>query len=188
MSKLKQNMSAIRAVVIGVMVAPALFVLWNAHANSSNRVGTEMVVPARSNPILRDRASDLSPRRCFALGMIETGNNDREIGGAGEVSRYQIMPAVWRNYSRSGDYQNPRASLEVARRHWGYLHDYFKERTGREPDDFDMYVLWNTRFGYYASRGFTPARLQPVVRDRAARFVNLVERGDDSSRQSLAAR
>ncbi len=41
-----------------------------------------------------------------------------------------------------------------------------------------MYVLWNTRYGYYASKGFKPARLNPVVRDRAQRFANLVERGE----------
>jgi len=30
----------------------------------------------------------------FALGMIESGNDDRGIGRAGEVSRYQIHPSV----------------------------------------------------------------------------------------------
>jgi len=39
-----------------------------------------------------------------------------------------------------------------------------------------MYVLWNTRFGHYARKGFEPARLSAVVRDRAHRFVNLVNR------------
>ena len=39
-----------------------------------------------------------------------------------------------------------------------------------------MYVMWNTKFGYYAKRGFVPARLAPVVQDRAQRFVNLVNR------------
>ena len=38
----------------------------------------------------------LDLHRRLALGMIETGNRDDEIGGAGEVSRYQIMPSVWR--------------------------------------------------------------------------------------------
>src|SRR5881394_336850 len=53
----------------------------------------------------------------FALGMIESGNDDRGIGRAGEVSRYQIHPAVWRNYSESREYQNPGVSLQVARQH-----------------------------------------------------------------------
>ena len=120
----------------------------------------------------------LDRRHQFALGMLETGNDDHEIGGAGEVSRYQIMPAVWRRYSASRSYGNPRVSLAVAQQHWAALHDAFKLQAGREPTDFDMYVLWNTHYGYYAARNFNPARLAPVVRDRAQRYVNLVQCGD----------
>ena len=120
----------------------------------------------------------LNARHRFALGMIETANNDQEIGGAGEVSRYQIMPSVWKHYSDSRSYQDPDVSLEVAQQHWSALHAFFQQQTHREPTDFDMYVLWNTRYGYYASRGFNPARLNPVVRDRAQRFANLVARGE----------
>jgi hypothetical protein len=115
-------------------------------------------------------------KRLDALGMIETGNHDDEVGGAGEISRYQIHPAVWRSYSTSLDYANPEVALQVASRHWTCLANYFKAKTGREPDDFDMYVLWNTRFGYYARKGFSRARISPVVQDRAERFVNLVNR------------
>jgi hypothetical protein len=39
-----------------------------------------------------------------------------------------------------------------------------------------MYVLWNTRFGHYARNGFDPTHLSSVIRDRAGRFVNLVNR------------
>ena len=109
--------------------------------------------------------------------MIETGNNDREVGGAGEISRYQIMPAIWHQYTDSRSYRNPDISLDVARQHWSGLYTQFKQQAHREPTDFDMYVLWNTRSDYYASRSFNPARLAPNVRDRAQRFVNLVERG-----------
>ena len=118
----------------------------------------------------------LDEHRLWALGMIETGNNDREIGGEGEISRYQIQPSVWRAYSGSREYVNPNISVGVARQHWCYLARYFLERTGRAPTDFDMYVLWNTHFGYYAKRHFNPHRLASVVRDRAQRFVNLVHR------------
>jgi hypothetical protein len=120
----------------------------------------------------------LDSRRLFALGAIETGNNDNEIGQAGEVSRYQIMPSVWKHYSHSSYYDNPQVSRAVAQQHWSSLRASFKKKTGREPDNFDMYVLWNTCYGYYASKGFHPGRLDPVVRDRAQRFVNLVERGE----------
>jgi hypothetical protein len=118
----------------------------------------------------------LDSKHHFALGMIETGNNDREVGKAGEVSRYQILPSVWKSYSNSRDYQNPEVSLQVARQHWTYLANYFKQRAGHEPSDFDMYVLWNTSFGYYARKGFVRQQLNPVVIDRAQRFVNLVNK------------
>ena len=120
----------------------------------------------------------LNARHRFALGMIETANNDEEIGGAGEVSRYQIMPSVWKHYSSSRSYQDPSVSLEVAQQHWSALYAVFVKQAHRAPTDFDMYVLWNTRYGYYASKGFDPARLHPVIRDRAQRFTNLVERGE----------
>ena len=115
-------------------------------------------------------------KRLNALGMIETGNDDYGVGGMGEISRFQIQPAIWKNYSKSDDYQNPEISETVARRHWAYLAGYFKQKTGREPTDFDMYVLWNTRLGYYAKKGFAPEHISPVVQDRAQRFVNLVNR------------
>jgi hypothetical protein len=136
----------------------------------------EVSAPA-PEPVVADNSGVLNDRRQFALSMIETGIDDREVGRAGEVSRYQIMPSVWRHYSSSHSYRNPEVALEVARQHWAALYDSFKRRAHREPSDFDMYVLWNTRFGYYASRGFNPRRLQAIVRDRAKRFVNLVELG-----------
>jgi hypothetical protein len=116
------------------------------------------------------------PNLFFALGMIESGNDDRGVGQAGEVSRFQILPSVWKSYSESRDYQNPEVSFDVVRRHWKYLINYFRNKAGREPTAFDMYVLWNTRFGHYARRSFDPACLSPVVRNRASRFVNLVNR------------
>jgi hypothetical protein len=119
----------------------------------------------------------LDQRRQYALGMIETGNHDARIGGAGEVSRYQILPSVWRRYSDSESYQNPDVSLAVAQQYWTTLYSGFKGRAHREPTDFDMYVLWNTHWGYYASRNFDPALIAPVVRDRAQRYRNLVAAG-----------
>lgn len=123
-------------------------------------------------------APALDEKRLFALGAIETGNNDREVGAAGEISRFQINPAVWKSYSDSRSYQDPKVAEVVARQHWASLAKYFTEKTGRAPDDFDMYVLWNTRFGYYARKEFSPRLLSPVVRDRAQRFVNLVNSKD----------
>jgi hypothetical protein len=125
-----------------------------------------------------DSIPALDARRLNALGMIETGNDDRAIGAAGEVSRYQLSPSVWKGYSKSTDYRNPEISLRVARQHWNYLAAYFKEKTSRPPTDFDMYVMWNTRHGYYARKNFSQRQICAVVQDRAQRFVNLVNRKD----------
>jgi hypothetical protein len=147
---------------------------------------SETVTPAPSKRVhVPDHAGVLNNARQYALGMIETGNNDGAIGGLGEVSRYQIMPSVWKHYSTSRSYRNLDVATEVARQHWTSLYEYFKNKTEREPTNFDMYVLWNTRHGHYAAKEFTPARLNPVIRDRAQRFANLVE--DSLRRESELA-
>lgn len=196
MTKNKIKLLVIPTLMLGMAAVLVPLAIWTAQANSmgsfagDNRgfvpsvAGTARPLAAE-NPatLVRTTAAPaagdsglLNARHRFALGMIETANNDDEIGGAGEVSRYQIMPSVWKHYSDSRSYQNPEISLEVAQLHWTALHAFFKQQTHREPTNFDMYVLWNTRYGYYASKGFNPARLNPVVRDRAQRFVNLIER------------
>ena len=118
--------------------------------------------------------------RLEALSQIETGDNDRAVGGAGEVSRYQIKPWIWRQYSDSEAYSDRRISTQVAEQHLAGLATLFRKRTRREPTDFDLYVLWNAGPTYYNRIGFTKARVHPVIRDRARRYANL--------RQALDAR
>ena len=148
-------------------------------ANAIPVASAVMASPSQPAPVVAPQLpanpAILDARRREALGMIETGNHDDEIGGAGEVSRYQIMPSVWKQYSQSHQYRNPEVSLAVAQQHWTRLYAGFQKQTHRDPTDFDMYVLWNTRYGYYAAKGFDPARLNAIVRDRAQRFVNLVQ-------------
>src|SRR2546422_4402287 len=57
------------------------------------------------------------------LARFETGATspaacaaDRKIGRSKEVSRFQILPAVWRQYSKSRDYANPAVAWTVAER------------------------------------------------------------------------
>jgi len=114
-------------------------------------------------------------QRLDALAQIESGGNDRVIGRAGEVSRYQIMPGVWRAYSRSRRYQDPVEAARVATLHLGALAAYYRANTGRQATNFDLYVLWNTRAGYYARHGFDRGRIARAVWMRAQRFANLVE-------------
>jgi hypothetical protein len=108
-----------------------------------------------------------------AISLIESGGNDYAVGDAGEVSRYQILPQVWRSYSRSRDYRNSGLAAEVARRHLNTLQQAFVREAGRPPGDFEVYVLWNAGLDYYRRHGFSPRRVASVIRERAGRFVNL---------------
>jgi len=167
----------LEAPLLETLTATNLSVAPEPDSSGITRSPSPEPMPAPAPAPAPDNPGVLNSVRQFALGMIETGNDDGAIGGLGEVSRFQIMPSVWKQYSTSRNYRNLDDSTEVARQHWVSLHDYFKKKTDREPTDFDMYVLWNTRYGYYASKGFTPHRLSAVVRDRAQRYANLVEDG-----------
>lgn len=120
-----------------------------------------------------------------ALSMIESGDDDRAVGSAGEVSRYQIMPNVWKSYTSSTAYRNQGVSTKIAQQHLEYLEGYFRKRTGRDPSDFDRYVMWNAGPVYYSKIAFTPRRVHPLIRERANRFVNLRE-ADNSPRVASA--
>jgi len=111
--------------------------------------------------------------RLDALGMIESGDNDAAVGRAGEVSRYQIKPHIWRQYSSSQEYQNKAVARRVAERHMEELQRLFCQGAKRQPSDFDLYVMWNAGPTYYRAIGWSRSRVYPVVRERAQRFVNL---------------
>src|SRR5262245_51702208 len=126
--------------------------------------------------------------RLEALSMIETADNDAAVGGAGEVSRYQIKPWIWRQYSASEDYRNRRISAEVAEQHLARLERTFQKQAGRTATDFDVYVLWNAGPTYYARVGFSKARVHPVIRERAQRYANLRERRDLKSELAASSK
>ena len=171
---MKKNSMKWLVVPVLILGTSVLLLALGQRTSSAGLVARAAVDFRAAAPATTVNPAVLDAHRRFALGMIETGNDDREIGGAGEVSRYQIMPSVWKHYSQSQNYQDPSASLAVAQQHWSVLYATFKKQAHREPGDFDLYVLWNTRSGYYAGKGFNPDRLAPSVRDRAQRFVNLV--------------
>ena len=181
----RTGFSANNAVAVAVIEPAAASNTINAALSEPNQnmdlCAAVTNVPVESEALLAEQVWVLNANRQFALGMIETANNDCEIGRAGEVSRYQIMPSVWKKYSHSRLYQSHEVSVQVAQQHWLWLYENFKKRANREPTDFDMYVLWNTRYNYYSSRDYDPARLGLIVRDRAQRFVNLVARGTTGS-------
>lgn len=105
--------------------------------------------------------------RWAALAELESNNNDNALGSAGEVSRYQMRPDIWRRYApTNADWRNPAEALPVAKQIMHGRLVEFQRTFGRSPTDFEFYILWNA-----------PGQIQhPVraVRARAERFSNLV--------------
>jgi len=101
--------------------------------------------------------------RWAALSMIESGNNDHAVGAVGEVSRYQIRPELW----PGGNPHDPQQALTAAQRTMWPRLDRFQRNHGRRATDFEFYVLWNAPW-----QADHPSA---VVRERAQRFVNLVQ-------------
>jgi len=112
--------------------------------------------------------------RWSALSQIESGNNDRAVGRAGEISRYQIKPKIWAHYAPDkADWGKPQDSLAVVKEAMQARCRAFERSFHRPPTDFEFYVLWNA-----------PAQIRHPTKSvsaRAKRFCNLVEQEDGSS-------
>jgi hypothetical protein len=121
---------------------------------------------------------EASPLR-DALAMIETGASspvagdpDHVIGGSGEVSRFQIMPEVWKAYTKSRNHTNPEVAWTVTRRILADRVGSFEKATGRPPEPIEVYLLWN-KPGHFEGVGYRLERVSLIYRDRAQRFQNL---------------
>ena len=105
--------------------------------------------------------------RWAALSQIESGDRDTARGIAGEVSRYQIKPRLWRRYaSPAADWTKRENALNVAQAVMKQRCADFERSAQRSPTDFEFYILWNA-----------PAQIHKpgkAVRERAERFRNLV--------------
>ena len=105
--------------------------------------------------------------RLSALSNIETGNNDRMVGRAGEISRYQVLKAEWRSVTSSTSYRDPEISRLVTLKLLEQRVDRFKARYNRNPNDFEFYALWN------APTQALTGRISHTVAERCQRFANL---------------
>ena len=116
----------------------------------------------------------LAPLSCFgmdrlsALSMLETGNNDRMVGRAGEISRYQILKAEWRSVTNSVRWTDPAVSKAVTLTLLERRIAQFRAKHHRDPSDFEFYVLWNAP-AHVLVRG----KVSKVVAERAERYANL---------------
>jgi len=105
--------------------------------------------------------------RWAALSQIESGDNDHAVGRQGEVSRFQILPQVWRRYaSREANWHVPADALAVARVTMKDRCLAFERQFHRSPTDVEFYILWNA-----PAQVARPSR---IVLRRARRFQNLL--------------
>jgi hypothetical protein len=102
-----------------------------------------------------------------ALSMLETGDNDRMVGRAGEISRYQVLKSEWKRVCTSTDYSNPTLAKTVADKLLDERLQRFQSKFGRNPTDFEFYGLWN------APGQVLGGRVSRVVAGRCQRFANL---------------
>jgi hypothetical protein len=125
----------------------------------------------------------------IALGQIESNDNDHAIGAHGEVSRYQIMPAVWRQHQHAPIHKasDPRVSTAIARAELTNRIRFFFSHTHREPTPFDLYVLWNYGIVLYYQHNFDPTHIPATIRERATRFANLYEQLNKPSERGVHA-
>jgi hypothetical protein len=107
--------------------------------------------------------------RLAALSMIETGNNDRVVGRAGEISRYQILKREWRTVTSSTRYTDPKVARAVTLQLIDRRTKAFESVYNRPPTDFEFYGLWN------APTQVLKGRVSRTVAERCRRYANLCE-------------
>jgi hypothetical protein len=107
--------------------------------------------------------------RLAALSMIETGNNDRMVGRAGEISRYQILKGEWRSVTNSTRYWDPAVARAVTEKLIDRRVEQFRDAYHRSPTNFEFYALWN------APAQVLRGRVSKVVAERCRRYSNLCE-------------
>jgi hypothetical protein len=107
--------------------------------------------------------------RWTALSMFESGDNDRAIGKAGEISRYQILKQEWKTVTPSRRYTDPSLAKVVAEELMKRRVAAFSQVFRREPSDYEFYVLWN------APQQILSRQVTRTVAERASRFKNLCE-------------
>ena len=115
--------------------------------------------------------------------MIETGATslskgkwDHTQGSSGEIGRFQIMPEVWRRYTKSSSWTNPEVAWSVAEKIVSDRVKEFKAKVGRVPDPLEIYLLWN-KPGHFAANKYKSYLVDRSCLLRARRFANLVTAG-----------
>src|SRR3954464_11467871 len=105
--------------------------------------------------------------RWAAMSLIESADNDKAVGAAGEISRYQIKRDVWQRYAEpKANWEKAEDSQEVAKAIMQERCANFEASYKRPPTDREFYILWNAPASIE-----NPSR---AVNQRAERFCNLI--------------
>ena len=105
--------------------------------------------------------------RLTALSNLETGNNDRMVGKAGEISRYQVRKSEWSSVTSSKAYRDPNVAKQVTLKLLDQRVEKFVGLYKRNPTDFEVYALWN------APTQALTGKISRVVAERSRRYANL---------------
>ena len=102
-----------------------------------------------------------------ALEEVESNGNPRAVGRHGEMTKFQVMPSVWREYNNKPIHRcGPNEIAATVKEIWSDRVDAFTLRHGRKPTAAELYLIWHR-----PARATRPTK---VERERAVRFSNLV--------------
>jgi hypothetical protein len=111
-----------------------------------------------------------------AISQIESNDNDKAKGRHGELSRYQLKRAVWKQHFPSEKDQRhiPSAARRCAKAHlcWLELRLCLAKQT-KDPNPRDVYAAWNLGLEAFSRRDYNFDRLPDTIKQRAERFANL---------------
>ena len=111
-----------------------------------------------------------------AISQIESNDNDKAKGRHGELSRYQLKRAVWKQHFPSEKDQRhiPSAARRCAKAHlcWLELRLCLAKQT-KDPNPRDVYAAWNLGLEAFSRRDYDFDRLPDTIKQRAERFANL---------------
>jgi hypothetical protein len=111
-----------------------------------------------------------------AISQIESNDNDKAKGRHGEISRYQLKRAVWKQHfpSEKDSRHIPAEARRCAKAHlcWLELRLCLIKHT-KDPNPRDVYAAWNLGLEAFSRRDYNFDRLPPSIKQRADRFANL---------------
>ena len=111
-----------------------------------------------------------------AISQIESNDNEKAKGRHGEISRYQLKRAVWKQHFPSEKDQRhiPSAARRCAKAHlcWLELRLCLAKQT-KDPNPRDVYAAWNLGLEAFSRRDYDFDRLPDTIKQRAERFANL---------------